>query len=69
MENKQGSLDYKAFMEWFKEHYPLLYAKHHETISVPSDGEGVTVGKDKMDERTYKILIGITKEYYREENQ
>ena len=69
MKNKQGKQDYDAFMQWFSSHYPELYKQHQETIILPSNGEGVTVDKDKMDGQTYQKMIDITREYYRLENR
>lgn len=67
MSTRQAKLDYTSFMKWFSEKYPALYELHKNTITAPVDGEGVTVARDEMDSETYRRVIAITKEYYRNE--
>ncbi len=61
--------DYIAFMEWFQEKHPDLYACCWKEITPPVDGEGVTVNKDGMDADTYTAVIKATQEFYRDEHR
>ena len=65
----EGKADYLAFMHWFQNAHPDLYACCWKSIIAPIDGEGVTVNKDEIDRATYTAVIEATKEYYRHENQ
>lgn len=64
---KEGKQDYLQFMQWFQNHYPDLYMEHGQSITVPVDGEGVTVLKDGMSQNVYQTIIDITKMYYQQE--
>lgn len=64
----EAHADYLAFMQWFQNTYPDLYACCWKDITAPIDGEGVTVLKDGMDAETYRSVIKATEEYYRNEH-
>lgn len=69
MAHAEGMEDYLNFMHWFQQHYPELYTNHWKVITMPVDGEGVTVDKDSMDQALYHKIIAITQAYYKKENQ
>lgn len=69
MDAKEGKQDYVQFMHWFERHYPALHAAHGHLITVPVDGEGVTVEKDGMPMTVYHEMVSITKRYYQLESR
>jgi len=57
-------IDYVGFMEWFAANYPDLFRKYGNLIVEATDGHGLKVQSDNIDDKTNRLLYEIQNEYY-----
>ncbi len=56
--------EYRRFLIWFEEHYPILNRDYWQHITVPTPGEGVKVMSTSLEPSIFNQLLQIEFDYY-----